>query len=159
MPIIWPLRQKLAQSTFMQQRPKWTGGLRIPVKPVLPWMFKDRPQAIGFYRYDLPPLAVETSVGRPSVGRPSVVHRLMPPPVTWPLIAGVTRDSTGAALGSCVVDLMLTATDSKIDGVVSDSTGAYSFKSGQYGKTYYVVAYKAGSPDRAGTSVNTLVAV
>lgn len=170
MVIIWPLRQVMAQTVFMQQRPRWTGGRRIPVLPTLPWLFKDRPPVIGFYRYDLPPIAVgrptvgrptvgRPAVGRPAVGRPTVVHRLMPPPVTWPLLSGVTRDSTGAVLGNCAVELMLTESDVKVDKVVSSATGDYSFKSGRYGKAYYIVAYKAGSPDVAGTTVNTLVAV
>ena len=159
MVIIWPLRQVMAQTVFMQQRPRWTGGRAIPSLPTLPWMFKVRPPVIGFYRYTLPPTSGNLTVGRPTVGRPTVVHRLMPPPVIFPLLSGITRDSSGVALGGCEVELMLTATDVKVDKVASDTSGNYSFKSGQYGKTYYIVAYKAGSPDVAGTTVNTLVAV
>jgi hypothetical protein len=155
--IIWPLRQKMMQPVFLQQRPKWTGGLRIPSRPTLPWMFKDRPQAISFYRYDLPPLIDGfPTTGRPTTGRPSVVHRLMPPPVTWPLLSGITRDSTGVILGTCYVELLRTSDDLKFDGVTSDGQGNFSFKAARYGTNYYIVAYKQGSPDVAGTTVNTL---
>jgi hypothetical protein len=69
-------------------------------------------------------------------------------------ISGVTRDSTGAALAGVTVDLYLTATDRRVDSVVSDGSGAFSF--GATAGPYYLVAYKAGAPDVAGTSVNTL---
>jgi hypothetical protein len=76
------------------------------------------------------------------------------------LISGITKDSTGAILGSCVVELYNTRTDLPLEKVTSDaSTGAYSFSSVGGGQTYYVVAYKAGAPDVAGTTVNTLVGV
>lgn len=71
-------------------------------------------------------------------------------------ISGVTRDSTGAVLGGCVVQLFRTSDDAIIAEQVSDgSTGAYSFPI-LVGGPFYVVAYKAGTPDLAGTTVNTL---
>lgn len=73
-------------------------------------------------------------------------------------ITGTTKDSTGAALGACVVELFYTATDLPICKVLSDATtGAFTFLIGP-NSTYYIVAYKAGSPDVAGTTVNTLTA-
>src|SRR3954454_12263498 len=72
-------------------------------------------------------------------------------------ISGVTRDSTGAALGSCTVKLYRTATDVLVDTTVSDVSGNYSFPNVTPGDTYYVVAYLAGSPDVEGTTNNTLV--
>lgn len=74
-------------------------------------------------------------------------------------ISGVTRDSSGAALGSCVVKLYRTATDVLVDSTVSDGSGNYSFPNVTPGDTYYVVAYLAGSPDVEGTTNNTLVGV
>lgn len=77
-------------------------------------------------------------------------------------ITGVTKDSTGAVLGLCMVELFDTQTDIKTDTTVSDASGNYivqitkGFSQPQV-TTWYVVAYKAGSPDIAGTSVNTLV--
>lgn len=78
--------------------------------------------------------------------------------VSW-LLSGVTKDSTGTILGSCKVELYYTATDLPISAQISDpTTGAFSFLIGP-SNTYYLVAYKQGSPDVAGTTVNTLVPV
>jgi hypothetical protein len=74
------------------------------------------------------------------------------------LISGVTRDSAGAALGGCVVDLFRTASDERVQTVTSDGSGNYAFLPVNNGNgPYYIVAYKAGSPDQAGTTVNTVV--
>lgn len=75
------------------------------------------------------------------------------------LISGVTRDSAGSPFGGCVVDLFLTAEDTLVASTVSDGSGAYSFSLSGNSQTYFVRAYKAGSPDVAGTSLNTLTAV
>ncbi len=72
-------------------------------------------------------------------------------------ITGVTKDSTGAPLGEVTLDLFDTRTDAFIATTTSDGSGNYSFGvSG--GGSYYLVAYKAGVPDVAGTTANTLVA-
>lgn len=81
----------------------------------------------------------------------------LPLPAVYFRVGGVTRDSTGAALGLCVVDLFLTATNVLMDSVVSDASGTYEFRTAGPSSSYYVVAYRAGSPDLAGTTVNTLV--
>lgn len=74
-------------------------------------------------------------------------------------IVGITKDSTGVILGGCVVDLYETAFDVKIASTISDpATGAYEFSGLTSGLNFYVVAYKAGSPDVAGTTVNSLAA-
>ncbi len=73
-------------------------------------------------------------------------------------ITGISRDSTGAPLGDCVTKLFRTWDDAIIASTVSDGSGNYTFYPPSSGP-YYVVWYKAGSPDVAGTSVNTLVAV
>lgn len=71
-------------------------------------------------------------------------------------VSGVTRDSTGTALGSCTVALFASSTNAFIAQTTSDaSTGAYSFTVGT-GQMMYLVAYKAGVPDVAGTTVNTV---
>lgn len=74
------------------------------------------------------------------------------------IITGVTKDSTGAALGLVTVDLFDTASDTIRATTTSDANGNY-LVDGQIDTTYYLVAYLAGSPDVAGTTVNTLVAV
>lgn len=71
-------------------------------------------------------------------------------------ISGVTKDSAGAALGGCRVELFRTADDSSVSHVQSDANGAYIVPASNL-LQHYLVAYKAGSPDVAGTTVNTLV--
>lgn len=72
------------------------------------------------------------------------------------VISGITKDSTGAILGSCTVKVYGTTDDIEVDSAVSDAvTGAYAVGVPTSGN-YYIVAYKAGSPDVAGTTVNTL---
>lgn len=72
-------------------------------------------------------------------------------------ITGVTRDSSSVALGNCVVQLFRTLDDLSLGETVSDGSGNYQiFPVPNVGGPYYIVAYKAGSPDVAGTTVNTL---
>lgn len=72
-------------------------------------------------------------------------------------IIGVTRDSSGVALAACTVKLYRTIDDAFIYQTISDGSGNYIFDGVQQGFTYYVVAYLVGSPDTAGTTLNTLV--
>jgi hypothetical protein len=73
-------------------------------------------------------------------------------------IAGVTRDQYGSAIVSCTVKLFKTSDDSLVSQIVSDATtGEYLLSTPYYPDTHYVVAYKAGSPDIAGATVNTLI--
>lgn len=74
------------------------------------------------------------------------------------VISGTTRDSVGNALGGCAVHLFRTVGDVFIDLLTSDATtGAFSFTTPGPAQNYFVVSYLPGSPDRAGTSLNTLV--
>lgn len=73
------------------------------------------------------------------------------------IITGVTKDSTGAALGAVTVDMFDTASDTIRATTISDANGNYLVDA-QINNTYYLVAYKTGAPDVAGTTVNTLVA-
>lgn len=70
-------------------------------------------------------------------------------------LSGVSRDSTGAILGNCVIDLFLTGTDILQQSTVSDASGNFWFSLMAPGP-YYIVAYKAGSPDVTGATANTL---
>ena len=81
------------------------------------------------------------------------------------LLTGITKDSAGSPLGSCSIEVFET-----IPGVVgnepkgrlvntgtSDASGNYSIEvHSKTGATFRCVAYKGGSPDVAGTTVNTL---
>ena len=152
--------------------------------PVLPWTDGDGPPNItyGIVR-GVPVLNMNCWVGyglcatdtlaiplnrlkqaqlRPNFGSrsvPDVVHALKPLPTVFYTIAGQTLDSAGNPLGSCVATLFSTSNDLLRDKTISDASGNYNFKSAYRGRQYYVVFYKVGSPDVAGTTVNTLVGV
>jgi hypothetical protein len=72
-------------------------------------------------------------------------------------ISGVTRDSASAAVGNCTVELLQSGGDIPTARTVSDASGNYLFNNPGSGP-FYIVAYKAGAPDIAGTTVNTLIA-
>ena len=75
-------------------------------------------------------------------------------------ISGITKDSTSTPLANCTVKLYRTSDDVEISSAISDGSGNYAFpiQALATGGPYYIVAYKAGSPDVAGTTVNTLAA-
>lgn len=73
-------------------------------------------------------------------------------------VTGITRDSSGVATGNCAVHLILTDTDNVVQELVSDASGNFTFYNPGSGP-FYIVAYKTGSPDIAGTTVNTLIGV
>lgn len=93
-------------------------------------------------------------VGRAGILTP--VQGVQPKPI---VISGVTRDNTGATLGSCVVDLFRTMDDVKVDTTTSDVSGNFFFYTVSGGQYYYAVAYKTGSPDVAGTTRQDLVGI
>lgn len=80
-------------------------------------------------------------------------------------ITGVTKNSANAVLPGCTVEIYETVPNSseprgQLRGTtVSDANGYYSLEvtSNASGLTFKVDAYLAGSPDVAGTTVNTLV--
>lgn len=141
-PIIWPLRGKLFHPG-MEQNPKSNSNLLAPSKVInLPW----NAQGTRVKTADAPPPF------------PTVVHQLLTQPAYDFRIVGITRDSTGAVLGSCVVKLYRTSDDTLLQTTTSDAvTGAYEFRGTSPVLTQYGVSYKTGSPDVAGTTVNTLV--
>lgn len=94
---------------------------------------------------------------RSRLGAPPPMRGYLPLPTFHLYITGITKDSAGTALGSCVVQLFRTDNDQIIEEIVSDGAGEYRFRGIAPGTSYYVVAYKAGAPDVAGTTVNTLV--
>ena len=71
-------------------------------------------------------------------------------------VSGTTRDSTGATLAGCTVDVIETATGVRRARTVSDAAGAFSVAVTE-GLQFRLDAYLAGSPDVAGTTVNTVV--
>ena len=74
-------------------------------------------------------------------------------------IFGVTKDSNSNPLAACTLHLFLTATNVLVGTTTSDGGGNYTFTfSSTITGPFYIVAYLAGSPDVAGTTLNTLVA-
>lgn len=77
-----------------------------------------------------------------------------------PIITGITTDSSGGIVGGAFVTLYDTATDLVVDpGVTSDATTGVYVATNPNTTASYAVAYKTGSPDKAGTTVNTLTPV
>lgn len=160
-PIIWPLRavagkdlqalqaalpvrkmSGLLQPVLMRQRPRRIAGGIAPDAPVnLPWNAIGQPDLVDVV-----------------FAHPQPVHQLLPKPPTYFTISGVTKDQNGTPIGSCVVDWFNTADDVKLDSMTSDANGLFEFRTaGQPPNAYYLVAYKTGTTDVAGTTVNTLV--
>lgn len=72
-------------------------------------------------------------------------------------IKGITRDSAGAVLGNCVVDLFYATGDKqRYSSTTSDADGAYTFMSGDNVSTFFVVSYKDGGTPVGGTTLQTL---
>jgi len=98
-----------------------------------------------------------------SVGGLEVGHRYEPfscdgeGTQTKRFIRGVTRDSVGATVANAIVQGFITSTDTYVGEVTSGADGTYTLGTETIaGVQHYLVAYKAGSPDIAGTTVNTL---
>jgi hypothetical protein len=74
-------------------------------------------------------------------------------------IAGVTRDVYGTVITGALVRLFRTSDSLLVATVVSDAVdGEFMLPTPYYPDAHYVVASKSGTPDVAGTSVQTLVA-
>lgn len=75
-------------------------------------------------------------------------------------VSGVTKDSAGAVLGDCNVEVYETSDPQNrlVGATVSDADGNYSIdvNGPDTEMTFFAVANKAGAPDVAGTTVNTL---
>lgn len=72
-------------------------------------------------------------------------------------LRGFTKDSVGVAVANAIVQGFQTATDAFVGQVASGEDGTYTLPTDvPAGTQHYLVAYKAGSPDTAGTTVNTL---
>jgi hypothetical protein len=73
-------------------------------------------------------------------------------------LRGTCKDSGGTPVANAVVQAFVTATDAFAGEVEGNTDGTYTLGVEQSKTTaHYLVAYKAGSPDVAGTTVNTLL--
>lgn len=73
-------------------------------------------------------------------------------------IRGSCKDGSGVAVANAIVQAFVTATDQIAGEVQANTDGTYSVGVQQSKATpHYLVAYKAGSPDITGATVNTLL--
>lgn len=73
-------------------------------------------------------------------------------------LRGTCKDSNGVAVANAIVQAFVTATDTFAGEVQGNTDGTYVLGVEQTKSTaHYLVAYKSGSPDTAGTTVNTLL--
>lgn len=110
----------------------------------------------SIWRSDGPALRPASRVA-PSLFRTSAFPLRTPTAVYNFHIYGITKDSAGAALAGCVVKLYRTSDDALMQQTISGADGSYEFRCTSQFFACYIVAYLAGSPDVAGTTVNTLL--
>lgn len=70
---------------------------------------------------------------------------------------GFTRNQYGSPLGGCTVRCFLASTSELVSQVVSDDAGFY-IATTPYVGAHFLTVHKAGSPDVAGASIDTLIA-
>jgi hypothetical protein len=71
-------------------------------------------------------------------------------------LTGYCKDGSNNPIGGAIVQAFVTATDAFVAETTCDDRGFYQVPC-QAAVAHYLVAYCPGSPDRAGSSVNTLV--
>lgn len=71
-------------------------------------------------------------------------------------LQGTCKDSLGNALGGAIVQAFTTADDLFVSQIACDDRGVYMVPC-QTTAAHYLVAYYPGSPDKAGSTVNTLI--
>jgi hypothetical protein len=71
-------------------------------------------------------------------------------------IRGRCVDESSNGVSGAVVQGFLTAADQYVGETTADASGNYELGTPNPGAAHYIVAYRAGSPDIAGTTVNTL---
>jgi hypothetical protein len=73
-------------------------------------------------------------------------------------LRGTCKDSVAAPVANAIVQGFVTASDAFVGEVTANEDGTYVLGTEQLKTTpHYIVAYKAGSPDISGTTVNTLL--
>lgn len=140
---------------------------RDDVKNKYEWANCTRPESWMWLKYALWPgsrmMSGDLSVGMGGCGDAATCSGWFEMPKSWSggnqgalFICGVTRDSSGAALGICTVQVFRASDDLYLGECTSGPTGEYCASSWYASTNHYLVAYKAGAPDVAGTTVNTI---
>lgn len=71
-------------------------------------------------------------------------------------IMGTCYDQASSPISGAIVQGFLTSTDFYVGATTADSNGRYEFGTPYALSNHYLVAYRAGAPDIAGTTVDTL---
>ena len=80
-----------------------------------------------------------------------------PMPALQPIvIRGATLDSAGSPLANCALEVFDSTSGLLVERLTSDGSGNYVTSPVGMGRLYQIDAYKTGSPDVMGTTVNTL---
>lgn len=160
--IIFPLKDKIGQTVFMQQRPRFTGGRKIGlgnsrfsgVAPALPWDDGDRPPVLNYGIYDKPPILADITdaffglcalgiqpinkavILKPQKGtlggQPAVVHSLKVMPTEVFEIVGISKNNLGVALANCTMSLFRVDRDGGNNIVYTHLGNTVSDASGNY---------------------------
>jgi len=72
-------------------------------------------------------------------------------------VQGLVVDDSGNAVPGATIQGFVTSTDAYTGEAQSREDGSYAVPTQNPGVAHYLVAYIPGSPDRGGTSVNTLI--
>lgn len=88
---------------------------------------------------------------------PSMQGRIPLPAKSFVLTGQTVGNDGVTAVPGCTVHLFRTEDDLEIDMVTSDGLGNFEFRGCGEARQHYCVSYLPGSPDKAGTTVNTLV--
>lgn len=67
------------------------------------------------------------------------------------VVSGVTRDSTGAPIANCQVEVFRTSDDLNLGGTISDGSGNFSFTLSSNSDTYFIWAQDPGNTLAGGT--------
>lgn len=150
MPIVFTLTESRMVRGGRGVGPSWQGSFSPAPVPAVPAPIPPQLQPVVFALAE----ARVVRGGARGVG-PSWQGRI-PLPAPYQRLTGVTKDSSGNALGGCTVMAFRTVDNVFLGQAVSDSNGNYDFRVPSLDASYLVI-YKAGAPDVAGTTVNTLV--
>lgn len=148
-----PLPLVMRLGRFRRRAPAFPSTIPLPSQPPA----RENLDGFALPRLPLPLLMRRMGRLRRRVG---MACPLPSQPPTRYSLTGITRDSAGSPLGLCAVYLFKTATNTLVAATTSDADGNYSFVSDiSPTETHFVVSYKTGAPDVAGTTVNTLVGI
>jgi len=118
------------------------------------WTLWSRPQSMSG---DLSGGYAQSGQDAANSGRWSPWQRATRGNGTVKFIMGQCKDGSDVGVSGATVQGFLTATDAYVGETTADSLGNYELGTPYPGAQHYLVAYRAGSPDIAGTTVNTLI--